>query len=111
MAKGIRFNYLYRDSGNYKKFGHKDFSNPNNLTVDEITLRIRQSLIDTEFFYPEKACIRKFLFHRYCDDYSWYEFESIEEIESQYSLESIEELIAKLLRDGSNCSGDGQPCS
>lgn len=96
MAKGIRFHYLYRDSGNYKKFGHKDFSNPNNLTVEEITLRIRQALIDTEFFYPEKAGIRKFRFHRYCDDYSWYEFEKIEEIEIRYSHEHIELLIVNL---------------
>lgn len=100
MAKGIRFHYLYRDSGNYKKFAHRNFSNPNNLTVEEITQRIRQALIDTEFFYPEKVGIPKFLFHRYDDDFSWYEFESVEEIQIHYLHESIEEFIAKLLRDG-----------
>jgi len=100
MAKGIRFHYLYRDSGNYKKFGYKNFSNPNNLTVEEITQRIRQALIDTEFFYPEKLGIRKFRFHRYCDDYSWYEFESVEEIQTHYLHQNIEELIAKLPGDG-----------
>lgn len=96
MAKGIRFHYLYRDSGNYKKFGHKDFSNPNHLTLQEISQQIRKSMISTEFFYPESAGIRKFLFHRYCDDYSWYEFEKIDEIEIRSSHETIENFLLHL---------------
>ena len=37
MSEVIRFNYLYRDSGNYKKFGRKKFSNSEQLTIEEIT--------------------------------------------------------------------------
>ncbi len=96
MAKGIRFHYLHRDSGNYKLFGHKDFSNPDERQLGELETAIREGLISSEFFYPETVGIRKFRFHRYADDYSWYEFEHIEAIEILHSHPNIEELITKL---------------
>jgi hypothetical protein len=82
MSEVIRFNYLHRDSGNWKKFGSKIFSNPEQLRLDEIEQIIRENLIDHEYFYPDQVGIKKFKFHRYLDDYSWYEFESIEIIEN-----------------------------
>jgi hypothetical protein len=82
MSEVIRFNYLHRDSGNWKKFGSKIFSNPEQLTIEEIEQGIQQNLIDSQYFYPEKVDIKKFKFHRYLDDYSWYEFESVEIFEN-----------------------------
>jgi len=99
MSEVIRFNYLHRDSGNWKKFGRKLFSNPNHHTIEEIAQKIRQNLIDQEYFYPNKIGFKKFKFHRNLDDYSWYEFESIEIVENYKSikkLKSIESLL-KLL--------------
>lgn len=100
MNEVIRFNYQYRDSGNWKKFGSKLFSNPDQLTIEEIKQRIRENLIDQEYFYPDKVGIKKFKFHRYLDDYSWYEFESVEIIESSDStnkrVESINSLLVQL---------------
>lgn len=96
MAKTIRFHYLYRDSGNYKTFGFKDFSNPENLSSDKVKTRIIQKLISGEFFYPEESGIEKFDFHKYCDDYSWYEFDFIESISGTKPLISIEEFISDL---------------
>ncbi|MGE0020110.1 MAG: hypothetical protein AB7S72_10625 [Draconibacterium sp.] len=93
MAQNIRFYYLYRDSGNYKKFGFKDFSNPFSLSLNEIEQTIRENLISTEFFYPEKIGIQKFKFHRYCDDLSWYEFERVEFVESGKLQKSINEFL------------------
>lgn len=78
MSEVIRFNYLHRDSGNWKKYGSKLFSNPEQLTIEDVEQRIRQNLIDREYFYPEQVGIKKFKFHRHLDDYSWYEFESVE---------------------------------
>jgi hypothetical protein len=74
----IRINYLYRDSGNWKKFGNKLFSNPDQLTIDEIERKLLENLIDQEYFYPDQVGVKKFKFHRYLDDNSWYEFESVE---------------------------------
>jgi hypothetical protein len=96
MATNIRFYYLYRDSGNYKKFGHRDYSNPENLSLEKAEKQIRQHLIDGEFFYPEQAGIPKFRFHRYLDDCSWYEFCELEAVEGRRSKETLSELIGKL---------------
>ncbi len=93
MAKNIRFHYLHRDSGNYKKFGHKDFSNPHNLSIDQIKQKLESRLIDGMFFYPKKVGIEKFRFHRYCDDYSWYEMEMVEIVQSRRCGESIDDFL------------------
>jgi len=82
MSEVIRFNYMHRDSGNWKKFGSKLFVNPDQLTLEEIEQKIRANLIDQEYFYPDQVGIKKFKFHRYLDDYSWYEFESVEMFDS-----------------------------
>lgn len=102
MRKSIRFNYLYRDSGNYKKYGSKLFSNPEQLTLEEITVRLREKLIYQEFFYPEKVGIEKFRLHRFLDDTSWYEFESVEEINyhsSHKNRETINHFISMVKND------------
>lgn len=100
MSEVIRFNYLHRDSGNWKKFGSKLFSNPEQLTIEEIAQKIRQNLIDQEYFYPEQVGIKKFKFHRYLDDYSWYEFESVEILDitdpRNKKLYSINEFLVQL---------------
>ena len=99
MPELILFNYLHRDFGNWKTFGYKLFSNLEQLSLAEIEQRIRQHLIDTEFFYPDKVEIKKFRFHRYLDDYSWYEFESVEVVEKRdlkSQKPSISDFIFKL---------------
>ena len=100
MCEIIRFNYLHRDSGNWKKFGSKQFSNPEKLSIEEIETKIRQNLIDGMYFYPENVGIKKFKFHRYSDDFSWYEFESIEFINCISTklsrLTSINQFISQL---------------
>jgi hypothetical protein len=50
MATNVLFNYLYRDSSNYKKFGHKNYFNPENRTLEEAEQQLRKQLISTEFF-------------------------------------------------------------
>lgn len=99
MSEVIRFKYLHRDSGNWKKFGSKRFSNPEQLTLVEIEQKIRQNLIDQEYFYPDQVGIKKFKFHRCLDDYSWYEFESIEILDTdspKKELKSISEFLLQL---------------
>ena len=98
MAEGIRFHYLYRDSGNYKMFGHKDFSNPNHLTIEEISQQIQTSLIDSEYFYPGKVGIQKFRRHRHPDDFCWYEFDRLEAISTVHRHKTIDEFIIQLSR-------------
>jgi hypothetical protein len=91
---------MFRNSGNYKKFGSKKYSNPENLSIEEITKKLRQFLIDQIYFYPEQVGIKKFKFHRYIDDNSWYEFESVEIFNntdtSKEKLKSINSFLLKL---------------
>lgn len=97
MSEVIRFNYMHRDSGNWKKFGSKLFVNPDQLTLEEIEKKIRANLIDQEYFYPDQVGIKKFKFHRYLDDYSWYEFESVEMLDSIDPLQKNLKPISSFL--------------
>lgn len=36
MLKLVRFNYLYRDGSNFKRWVSVEFSNPEQLTIEEI---------------------------------------------------------------------------
>jgi hypothetical protein len=49
MPTNIKFNYLYRDAGNYKQFGNIVLSNLNNIALDLIEDIVRGNLIDGEF--------------------------------------------------------------
>jgi hypothetical protein len=77
----IKFEYLYRDEGNYKTFGDIVFSNPNQLTVEHINESIESHLIEGCWFDPDAWQIPRFSFHRFnafgIYDYLWYEFEAI----------------------------------
>jgi len=99
MNEVIRFNYLYRDSGNWKKFGRKLFTNPEHYTIEEIEQQIRQNLIDRKYFYPDRIGIKRFTIHKYLHDYSWYEFKSVEEVKGilmQKKLKSINRFCSLL---------------
>jgi len=76
----VKFNYLYRDGGNYKQFGFEIFSNERNIKIEKIEKRIRLKLIDGEFFDPNQWGVMKLYKYPYDPelDHSWHEFENIE---------------------------------
>lgn len=76
----IKFNYLYRDGGNYKIFGNVIFHNLENIDLERIEKEIRNSLIDQEFFDPFKWNIPILAFDEINKeiDHGWNEFERIE---------------------------------
>jgi hypothetical protein len=76
----IRFNYLYRDAGNYKNFGSVVFSNPKLLSTETLIKPISSSLIDGEYFYHNRLGVPALFFSlKNSDDHFWHEFENIEE--------------------------------
>jgi hypothetical protein len=96
--KNIKFNYLYRDAGNYKQFGFVIFSNPNSLPTESIELEIHSKLIDGEYFIASQLNIASLFFEGTNDlDHIWHEFDSIE-ITSENSTDkrTIEQLINSL---------------
>lgn len=76
----IKFNYLYRDVGNYKLFNDIIFTNKDLKSLQEIEFAIRNNLIEGEFFIPEKWNIPRLNFEEYSSelDHDYHEFESIE---------------------------------
>ena len=51
----IRFEYLYRDAGNFKKWGDVVFSNPRGITPEAATKMAEEALIDSNYFAATKA--------------------------------------------------------
>jgi len=79
-SNNIKFNYLYRDAGNYKEFSDVVFANKDLKSLQEIELAIRKNLIEGEFFIPEKWNIPRLSFENYSPelDHDYHEFESAE---------------------------------
>jgi hypothetical protein len=76
----IKFNYLYRDAGNYKIYGYEIFSNPQSAQLAEIERKIRSLLIDGEFFDPQHWKVKRLKHDDWIPelDHTWNEYESVE---------------------------------
>lgn len=97
--KNIKFNYLYRDAGNYKLFNSIIFTNPDKSDLETIRKKISEALIDGEFFSPEEWNIPRLEFEKPDDDldHSWHEFESLELTpESSEKMKNIEEFLSRI---------------
>ena len=96
----IKFSYLYRDSGNYKRFGDVIFSNPNNLTILDMENLIKSKLIDGEWFYAQDWGLPNLHFEDWDEDldHGFHESESLsysEELEN--APISLEYFIGRLM--------------
>ena len=87
----IKFNYLYRDSGNYKKFHSVIFSNPTNIDLSVLENLIKSKLIDSTWFYADEWRLPQLFFEtqHFSIDPTWHEFEGIEYVE-----ESSDQILA-----------------
>ena len=87
---------MYRNFGNYKKFGQIIFSNPSNLKIKRATSILKTKLIDEEFFYPSKVGVPKFHKNDFDLEMDWFEF-----IKFSYTSETATEKkdIEKFLSD------------
>ncbi|MGZ8190001.1 MAG: hypothetical protein ACXWTS_02080 [Methylococcaceae bacterium] len=61
----VRFEYLYRDAGNFKNWGEIIFANPNNIEIDFITKKAEDALIERLYFVASKADIPDLHFEQY----------------------------------------------
>jgi len=98
----IKFNYLYRDAGNYKEFSYVVFTNKDSKSLQEIELVIRKNLIEGEFFIPEKWNVPRLSFENYSPelDHDYHKFESVE-VTDENPTESID--ISAFLIGISDC--------
>ncbi|MCC7449580.1 MAG: hypothetical protein IT324_19320 [Anaerolineae bacterium] len=83
MGKNIRFNYLYRDAGNYKSYGSVVFKNPNSLSLAKIGARLRKAFFQGELFIAEQIGIADIFLYLddelTVEDHCFHEFVSVEE--------------------------------
>jgi hypothetical protein len=97
--RNVKFNYLYRDGSNYKKFGHLVFANPDNIDLKDLADLIKSKLIYETWFYADRWNLPE-LFTEYIDfrfDPTWHEFENVEYTDeaatSKQDLSELMELI------------------
>ena len=77
----IRFNYEYRDAGNYHQQGSIVFSNPTGIqNTDKLSEELRKHLFDSEFFYPDQLAIPDLHFEKWNQqlDHDWFCFLGLE---------------------------------
>jgi hypothetical protein len=97
----VRFEYLYRDAGNFKNWGVLIFSNPNHIEVDVVTSMTENVLIEKTYFVASKARIPDLHFEKYNGqlDHRWHEFHTLvatEEAANDLLGRNIEEFIESL---------------
>jgi len=113
MPKLVRFNYLYRDGGNYKRWGSVDFENPNGLTLDEIHWRLKTSFDMGCLFNAKQAGIPEiFLFEDEdsvnSDDHCFHEYRCIEAIDASRDDSNLQSRsIGTFVEDIEKCNKDG----
>lgn len=81
LKNNIKFNYEYRDTGNYHKSNSVIFRNSNGIDNLVIAIKeIRECLFDNEFFYPYKLSIPQIHFEKWNPklDHDWYRFTILE---------------------------------
>lgn len=98
----IRFEYLYRDAGNFKNWGEVVFANPNNLQPNALNLLAERLLIERLYFVAEKAGVPTLYFESYFPnlDHVWHEFNgfSVTKAEPNNSLGIDIETFIKSLK-------------
>jgi hypothetical protein len=96
-VKNIRFYYKYRDAANYKQYGFVILSNPAQFSLEYIIEKLKDSLIDQEYFIPwvcRIPMIHKFPFDPELD-HEWYEFDYVEETNEEVTDERTIDMFIK----------------
>ena len=76
----IKFNYFYRDGGNYKNFNSAVFHNPQNIELSALEALIHSKLIFHHWFYADQWHLPDLYFDTRDNelDHTFHEFESVE---------------------------------
>lgn len=77
----IQLTYMYRDAANYKQWGSVVFANPEGYEPGVLSLRLKQYLIDSQFFNAQRVRIPELRQYAWDSelDHDWHEFVGLEE--------------------------------
>jgi hypothetical protein len=77
----LEFRYLYRDGGNYKKFGNVIFSNPQQISSGTVEKALTEAFLEDGLFIADQVRVPDvFLFadgQLSFDDHCYHEFETV----------------------------------
>jgi hypothetical protein len=97
------FSYLYRDGGNYKKFGRVVFSNPDQVACEAIEKALAEAFLEEGLFIADQVRVPEvFLFANgelSFDDHCYHEFDAIrttDEEPTDVHLRTIGEFLAEV---------------
>jgi hypothetical protein len=103
----IKFNYIYRDAGNYKKWAGVVFSNPDRLTLGAIMNALVSSFLTDGLFIAHQIRIPEVFLSAEDgvteDDHCFNEFvavESTSKIPNDQFCRSISEFTAEVTKEG-----------
>ncbi|MBI5352084.1 MAG: hypothetical protein HZB50_05555 [Chloroflexi bacterium] len=97
----IKFNYLYRDGGNFKSWGEVVFANPQQLTLGEIDAKLIDAFLPDKLFIanqisiPEKFSFANGICTKY--DHCYHEYDSTE-ISQENPTDTSERSITDFLK-------------
>jgi hypothetical protein len=97
----IKFEYLYRDAGNFKNWGEVVFSNPRDLDAEPIIAMAGRALIDRAYFVANRVGVPDLHFPEYNGevDHDWHEAHSFQptgEAPTDDDHRSIDEFLESL---------------
>jgi hypothetical protein len=103
----IKFEYLYRDAANYKNWGDVIFRNASGSSINELDEKLRNALIDSEFFVAVDVDIPDLRFETHIDefDHDWHVFHALQYTEEQpndIQNRDIKEFVGCIV---DSCSG------
>jgi len=103
--QNVKFTYLYRDAGNYNKWGEVVFRNPEGLVPELITQVLREAFLQDGLFIAHQVRVPDvFLYVRgdaTSDDHCYHEFDSVEataETPNDQDSRSISQFLIEVKR-------------
>jgi hypothetical protein len=100
----VEFNYLYRDGGNYKKFGRVVFSNPGQIACGVIEAALTEAFLEDGLFIADQVRLPDvFLFangNLSFDDHCYHEFDALRTTDKEPTdayLRTISEFVSEVI--------------
>jgi hypothetical protein len=106
LMSNIRFNYLYRDGSNYKKWADVIFSNDGQLALDLISNKLKDCFLEDGQFIAHQIRIPEIFLAMddalSFDDHCYHEFDSVEitaDVPSDVHNRSIQDFLSEVARE------------
>ena len=106
QMSNIEFSYLYRDGGNYKKWGRVVFSNIDELNSESVERELRQAFLEDGLFIASQIRVPEVFLYSVgkfsSDDHCYHEFNCVRQTASRADdthRRSIGEFLAEITQE------------